>query len=168
MSGEHFRLFTDDVLEVSIHDLVNRNGARVNPSWFGSSRKKDLVVVATLFGIVGRALRRKNVDEDKFCRSSEFKAIRQGLNSLQIENMAGSNDLPAILPETPPSTPEEFGHNIANAVAIRIEKTTREALQNVEKTTGPRLKVKRAGNQIFAKFLKSLTSTNKKIWGKKV
>ena len=146
MTSERFRLFTDDVLEVSIHDLVDRNGARVNPSWFGSSRKKDLVVVATLFGIVGRALRRKNVDEDKFCRSSEFKAIRQGLNSLQIENMAGSNNFPAILPETPPSTPEEIGFNISS---LTSDKTTREALQEVEKTTGPRLKAKRAGK--FAK-----------------
>ena len=149
MSSEHFRLFTDDVLEVSIHDLVGPNGARVNPSWFGSSKKKDLVVVATLFGIVGRALRRKNVDEDKFCRSSEFKAIRQGLNSLQIENMAGNKNVPAVLPEMPPSTPEEIGHNIVNAVAIGLEKSTREALQDVDKTTGPRLKVKSAGK--FAK-----------------
>ena len=99
MTSEHFKLFTDDVLELSIYDLVDRNGARVNPSWFGSSRKKDLVVVATLFGIVGRAL--KNADEDMLCRCSEFKAIRQGLNSLQTENMAGSNNFPAILPETP-------------------------------------------------------------------
>lgn len=149
MTSEHFRLFTDDVLEVSIYELIDRNGARVNPSWFGSSRKKDLVVVSTLFGIVGRALRRKNADEDKFCRSSEFKAIRQGLNSLQIENMAGSNNFPANLPETPPSTPEEIGYNISNAVAISLEKTTKEALQEVEKTTGPRLKSKRAGK--FAK-----------------
>ena len=147
MTSEHFKLFTDDVLELSIHDLVDRNGARVNPSWFGSSRKKDLVVVATLFGIVGRAL--KNADEDMFCRSSEFKAIRQGLHSLQIENMAGSNNFPAILPETPPSTPEEIGHNISNSVAISLEKTTGEALQEVQKITGPRLKSERAGK--FAK-----------------
>ena len=59
MASEHFRLFKDDILEISIYDLVDGTGARVNPSWFGSSRKKDLVVVATLFGIVGRALRRK-------------------------------------------------------------------------------------------------------------
>ena len=66
MASEHFRLFKNDILEVSIHDLVDENGARVNPSWFGSSRKKDLVVVATVFGILGRALRRKNIDEDIF------------------------------------------------------------------------------------------------------
>lgn len=66
MASEHFRLFKNDILEVSIHDLVDENGARVNPSWFGSSRKKHLVVVATVFGILGRALRRKNIDEDIF------------------------------------------------------------------------------------------------------
>ena len=40
MTSEHFRLFMDDVLEVSIHNLVDHNGARVNQSWFSSSRKK--------------------------------------------------------------------------------------------------------------------------------
>ena len=63
--------------------------------------------------------------------------------------MAGSNNFPAVLPETPPSTPEEIGHNVSNAAATGLEKTTREALQEVEKITGPRLKSKRAGK--FAK-----------------
>lgn len=67
MSSKHFRLFTDDDLEALIHNLVGPNGARLNPSWFGSSRKKNLVVVATLISIVGRALPQKNIDEDKFC-----------------------------------------------------------------------------------------------------
>lgn len=132
-------------MEVSIYDLVDHNGARVNPSWFGWSRKRDLVVVSKLFSIVGRALRQKNADEDKFCRSSEFKVIKQGLNSLQIESMVGSNNFPAILPETPPSTPEEIGNNTSNAVAISLEKTTREPLQEVEKTAGPQLKSKPVG-----------------------
>ena len=101
--------------------------------------------MATLFGIRGRALCQKNAD----CTSSDFKAIRQGLNSLQIENMAGSNNFPAILPETPLSTPAEIGHNISNAIAISLEKTTREALQEVEKITGHRPKSKRTGK--FAK-----------------
>ena len=150
MASEHFRLFKDDILEISIYDLVDGTGARVNPSWFGSSRKKDLVVVATLFGIVGRALRRKNVDEDKFCGLSEFQVVREELNSLQLEKMAGSNyNFPAILPETPPSTPDEIGSNPTNAVSVSLGKPTIEALQDVEKTTGPRLKAKCAGK--FAK-----------------
>ena len=122
-------------MDVSIYDL----------SWFGSSRKQDPAVVATLFGIMGRALCRKNAD----CRFSEFKTIRQGLNFLQIENMPGSNNFPAVLPETPSSAPAEIGHNISNAVAISLEKTTSEALQEVEKITGHQLKSKRAGK--FAK-----------------
>jgi len=64
--------------------------------------------------------------------------------------MVGSNyNFPAILPEMPPSTPEEIGSNPMNAVSIRLGKPTFEALQDVEKTTGPRLKSKRAGK--FAK-----------------
>lgn len=144
MASEHFRLFKNDILEVSIHDLVDENGARVNPSWFGSLRKKDLVVVATLFGILGRALRRKNVDEDIFLNSSEFSSIREGLNSLTLGNMARSSNFPAILPETPPSTPEENGSDRPNAVSIGLGKQTNEALQEVEKIVGPRLRPKRA------------------------
>lgn len=144
MASEHFRLFKNDILEVSIHDLVDENGARVNPSWFGSSRKKDLVVVATLFGILGHALRRKNVDEDIFLNSSEFSSIREGLNSLTLGNMARSGNFPAILPETPPSTPEENGSDRPNAVSIGLGKQTNEALQEVEKIVGPRLRPKRA------------------------
>ena len=103
-----------------------------------------------LFGIVGRALCRKNVDEDKFCGSSEFQVVREELNSLQLEKMAGSNyNFPAILPETPPSTPDEIGSNQTNAVSVSLGKPTIEALQDVEKTTGPRLKAKRTGK--FAK-----------------
>ena len=108
------------------------------------------MVVATLFGIVGRALRRKNVDEDKFCGLSEFQVVREELNSLQLEKMAGSNyNFPAILPETPPSTPDEIGRNPTNAVSVSLGKPTIEALQDVEKTTGLRLKAKCAGK--FAK-----------------
>ena len=90
------------------------------------------MVVATLFGVVGRALRRKNVDEDKFCSSSEFQVVREGLNSLQLENMVGCNyNFPAILPETPPSTPDEIGSNPTNALSVNLGKPTFEALQDV-------------------------------------
>lgn len=66
----------DDVLEVLIYDLVDCNGVWVNLFWFGLLRKKDFVVVVIFFGIVGWVLCWKNVDEDKFCRFSEFKVIR--------------------------------------------------------------------------------------------
>ena len=62
--------------------------------------------------------------------------------------MTGSN-FPAILPETSSSSPAEIGRNISNAVTISLGKTIREALQEVEKITGHRLKSKRAGK--FAK-----------------
>ena len=43
MASEHFRLFTSDILEVSIHDLVNSTGSQVNPSLFGSLRRRENV-----------------------------------------------------------------------------------------------------------------------------
>ena len=39
--------------------------------------------------------------------------------------------VPTILPEMPPSTPDEIGHNIANAVSTGLEEMTREALQDI-------------------------------------
>ena len=50
------------------HVLFDTNGGNVDPSWsswFRSFRKKDTVIVATLFGIVWWALRRKNLDADE-------------------------------------------------------------------------------------------------------
>ena len=78
-------LFKDDIMEESIYNLVDRNGARVDPSWFGSSRKKDMVVVSTLFGIVAKAVQR-NKDVDKVMCSVEFKSIRDLINAFQLNN----------------------------------------------------------------------------------
>ena len=58
----------------------------MDPSWFGSSRKKDTVIVATLFGIVERALRRRNLRVDETVASEEFQAIRDLLNSVQFDS----------------------------------------------------------------------------------
>ena len=44
MSSEDFRLFTDNALEVSIHDLVSPNGKKVNQSW-GQFNKTFTVVI---------------------------------------------------------------------------------------------------------------------------
>ena len=52
---------------------------------FGSSRKKDTVTVATLFGIDGRALRRKNLDADEMVVSTEFQAIGDLLIRSKLE-----------------------------------------------------------------------------------
>ena len=48
--------FIGDIVKVSIHDLVDNNGAKVHPSWFGLGRKKDTVVISTLFGILAKAV----------------------------------------------------------------------------------------------------------------
>jgi len=62
----------------------------VDPSWFGSSRKKDTVIVATLFGMVGRVLRGKNLDADEMVASTEFQAIRDLLNSIEARSFHGT------------------------------------------------------------------------------
>ena len=153
MASDQFWLFRSDILEVSIHDLVDSTGKQVDPSLFGSSRRKDNVIVATLFGILGRSLRRKNVDrDDKFFGSSEFKATREGLNSMQLENMAGNNSPAMIFPETPPPDPDEFeaiDTTKASSITMGLGKLPSETLQEVEKIAGPRLKSKLAGK--FAK-----------------
>ena len=58
--------------------------------------------------------------------------------------MARSSNFPAILSETTPSTPEENWSDRPNAVSISLGKQTNEALQEVEKIVGPRLRPKRA------------------------
>ena len=74
---------------MSIYDLANENGARVSPSWFGSSWKKDVVRVSTFFGIITRTIRPKNLDDGKVTSSVEFKAIKDMINSIPIDIMAG-------------------------------------------------------------------------------
>ena len=56
--------FIGDIVEVSIHDLVDNNGVKFHPSWFGSGRKKDTVVFSTLFSILAKAVRGKKPQDD--------------------------------------------------------------------------------------------------------
>ena len=93
---------------ISIYDLTDQNGARVyNPSWLGSTRKKDMVLQCVdAFWDNGSSIRAKNPNEEKVMSSVEFKAIKQIINSFPItEEMAGRSQFPASFPETPPSTP---------------------------------------------------------------
>jgi len=99
--------FIDHVIEVSIHDLVDNNGAKVHPLWFGLGRKKDMVVVSTLFGILAKAIQGKKTQDDKVIGSLEFKIIKDLINSTPIDEMAGKSEIPAILPETPPTSPDD-------------------------------------------------------------
>lgn len=122
MVSEYFRFFKNDILEVSIYDLVDENGARVNLFWFGSWRKKDFVVVVIFFGILGRVLRRKNVDEDIFLNFSEFSSIREGLNFFTFGNMARSSNFFVIFSETFLFIFEENGSDRSNVVFIGFGK----------------------------------------------
>lgn len=58
-------LLKDEVMEVSIYELVDYNGARGLPSLFGSTWKKDMVIVSTLFGILVRTLRKSTQNDKK-------------------------------------------------------------------------------------------------------
>ena len=91
---------------MSIYEPADQNGAQVSPSWFGSSWKKEVVCVSTLFGIITRAIRSKNLDDGKVTSSVEFKVIKDKLNSIPIDEMAGRSQFPAMLQETPPTSPE--------------------------------------------------------------
>ncbi|XP_078380442.1 uncharacterized protein LOC144663391 isoform X2 [Oculina patagonica] len=145
--------FSEEIAVVSIYDLVDCNGAKVDASCFGSARKKDLVVVSTLFGILTRALRGKSTKENRVIASLEFSAIRDVVNSLPITAMAGRSEIPANLPETPPSSPEDMNPEVKAGCSIgtnvapgRDLAKPFEDLKKLEKTElGPRLKVKRTG-----------------------
>ena len=54
IQSDSFPFLKDEIAEVYISDIRAKNGGIVDPFWFGSSRKKDTVVVATLFGRVGK------------------------------------------------------------------------------------------------------------------
>ena len=158
--------FIGDIVEVSIHDLVDNNGAKVHPSWFGSGRKKDTVVVSTLFGILAKAVRGKKPQDDKVIGSLEFQMIKDLINSTPIDEMAGRSEIPAIFPETPPTSAEDKilpkvikPCNIESTLAI---KQPFEALKEFEMCQmGPRLRMKRAGlvaNECLAVLQQELTS----------
>lgn len=139
-------LLKDEIVEVSIYDLIDQNGARVIPSLFGSTWKKDVVVVSTLFGILARALRKNNQNENKVLSSIEFKAIKDIINGLPIEEMARTKEFPANVPDTPPSSPKESKqpHNVSPCSAET--KTPFETLENLESVSmGPRLKMRQSG-----------------------
>ena len=159
--------FIDHVIEVSIHDLVDNNGAKVHPLWFGLGRKKDMVVVSTLFGILAKAIQGKKTQDDKVIGSLEFKIIKDLINSTPIDEMAGRSEIPAILPETPPTSPEDNTVLPKVIKPCKIESTLAikqpfEALKEFEMCQmGPRLKVKRAGlvaNKCLAVLQQELTS----------
>ena len=143
-------LFKDEFIEISIYDLADQNGAPVNPSWFGSSRKKDMVCVSTLFGIVARAIRSKNTDIDKVISSTEFKTIKDMVNSIPIDEMAGRSQIPAIFPETPPTSPEtDCSSSVLSSCTVKSHQLDDSPFAAVEKlensNTGSRLKMKQAG-----------------------
>lgn len=141
-----FPFFKEDIAEVCIHDLIDGNGGIVDPSWFGSSRKKDTVFVSTLFGIVGRALRQKNLKQDEVVASKQFQQVRNLLNFLQFDlEMAARPNIPdpasTFQPgfiETPPATPAE------ETVGCSSLKQPIEELHKLDHCRGPRLFVKRA------------------------
>ena len=55
-------LLKDEVMEVSIYELVDYNGVRGLPSLFGSTWKKDMVIVSTL---LVRTLRKSTQNDKK-------------------------------------------------------------------------------------------------------
>ena len=67
-------------------------------------------VTTPFFGILGQSLCQKNIDDDKFFVSSDFKAIRKDLNSWNLK----SHSPAMMLPEMPLPGAEEIEANITN------------------------------------------------------
>lgn len=135
----------DEVAEVSIYDLINHNGAQMIPSWFGSNRKEDVVVVSTLFGILARAIRKSNQNKNKVLCSIEFKAIKDMINHLLIKEMVRRNEFPANVPDTPPPSPEELKKPNVSPHCPEM-KTLFETLKYLEYVSmGPHIKMRQTG-----------------------
>jgi hypothetical protein len=150
MASEWYQMFSDDIIEINIEDLSTSNGDRVKLEWFGSTRKKDSVVVSTLFGILGRAMRRKHPGESKFIGSKEFIAARKHLRkNIAFDQLAGKLDAPVPansvrLYETPPTTPEQTKSTSKSTNSL----SNTDACNMIEELSnspiGPRLRVKYA------------------------
>lgn len=92
MTSDWYELLSEDIVEVHITELTCSKGRQVPLEWFGSTRRKDLVVVSTLFGILGGDMRRKKPGESRFFRSSEFSVLKEIINAISLqEKMAGSH-----------------------------------------------------------------------------
>jgi len=135
-------------LDVNLYDLFDRNDGQVYPSWFGSSRKKDKVLVSTLFGIFAKVVHSKNLTADKFIGSVEFAALKQQMTLSWIIWRDFMNSFPPIqvsFPRRPPSLPQDL--QLPQSVQRKGE--LMEYLgdfADIEKgNLGPHLKAKRAG-----------------------
>lgn len=82
--------------------LVDQNGAGMNFLSFNNN-KKD-VVVCSLFGLLAKALKRKNVKDDVFLKTLQFQQVKECIRKGNFASeLAG--EVGAIF-DTPPSTPE--------------------------------------------------------------
>ncbi|KAL9989390.1 hypothetical protein ACROYT_G003935 [Oculina patagonica] len=133
--------------------VVDCNGGKVSAPCFGLARKKDLVVMSTLFGILRRALQGKTTKECRVIASLQFSAIRDVVNSLPITAMAGRSKIPANLLKTPPSLPKDMNPKVKAGCSIGTNLAPErdlakpfEDLNKIEKTQlESQLKIKRMG-----------------------
>lgn len=100
-NSDIFKFFPGEIHEIDLHKLTDQHGDRAKACWFGS-RKRDTVVVSTVFGLLARSLRRKNLAKDKFIASSEFSDIK---NRLKSTDFLLAGEVGALF-DTPPNTPE--------------------------------------------------------------
>ena len=134
-------LLKDEIIEVSIYDLIDQNGAQMIPSLFGSTWKKDVVVVSTLFGILARALKKNNQNENKVLSSIEFKVLKAFRSRKWREQKSFPPMCPILLHlrQRNQNSPI-MSHHVAQT------KTPFEILENLESVSmGPRLKMRQSG-----------------------
>ena len=112
---------------------------------------------ATLFGIVGRAFRRRNTDADEIAGSAEFQEIKGLLNPLQFDSEMAlrQNSISILIPmqplfETPPSTPTEGTVNLTS-----FDQPFKH-MQELDPSLGLRLYMTRVG-PITKSYIESFT-----------
>ena len=112
---------------------------------------------ATLFGIVGRAFRRKNTDANEIAGSAEFQEIKGLLNPLQFDSEMAlrQNSISISIPmqplfEIPPSTPPEETVNLTS-----FDQPFKH-MQELDPSLGLRLYMKRVG-PITKSYIESFT-----------
>jgi len=155
ITNDIFKFFPNEVQTISKEKLCDQHGDRAKAAWFGY-RKRDFVVVCTMFGLLARSLRRNNLEKEEFLASKEFKSAKDFIRKSDFFEIMAGREICAIL-ETPPSTPETSPtHIIQQQQTEAIDQDFLYELRNGMFSS--RKKAKRGG-----RLSKSIQSAIKKI-----
>ena len=161
ISSEIRDFFSKEFIEVDFGRLFGKNALPAKAEWFGSSRKKDVVVVATAFGLLAQALRRKKLDSDDFVKSNSANNLIQQINTCDLIDAGINGGLaPMQFPVTPPQTPA--GDSGTPPVAESTPKTSAAIPVDSHEATVPQQHQPSPGT---SSKLSSLSDLNRKVTG---